>query len=162
MVEIEIDPETRIGYILLQPNMSASWRTNLMVVGFLTFMCAFVASYMWFIGAVLVVPFTGAEIILLAVATGFFFHKNSYREVIHFHEDQVVIEKGRHYPERHWEIQRAWVRLFIKNADHIRYLPTLSLGSMGRSVEIGQFLNEEDKEYLVEQLSDLMIKQNVD
>jgi len=162
VVEIEIDPETNIGHILLQPNMSASWRTNLMVVGFLAFMCAFVASYMWFIGAVLVVPFTGAEIILLAVATGFFFHKNSYREVIHFKQDQIVIEKGRHYPERDWQIQRGWARLFIKNAEHIRYLPTLSLGSMGRSVEIGQFLNKEDKEYLVKQLSDLMIKQNVE
>jgi len=161
VVEVEIDQETKTGFIRLRPNMSASWRTNLMVVGFLAFMCAFVASYMWFIGAVLVVPFTGAEVILLAVATGFFLHKNSYREVIHFREELVVIERGQRYPERHWEIQRGWIRLFIKNEGHIRYLPTLSLGSMGRSVEVGQFLNKEDKEYLVEQLLLLMPKQKL-
>ena len=161
MVNVEIDAETGIGYIQLQPNMSASWRTNLMVVGFLTFMCTVVSSYMWYLGAVLVLPFAGAEVILLVVATGFFFHKNSFRAVIHFYEDEVVIEKGRPYPERHWKIQRNWIQLFVKNADHIRYLPTLSLGSMGQSVEIGEFLNKEDKEELIEQLSDLMSKQNL-
>ena len=161
MVNVEINPEDQTGYILLQPNMSASWRSNLMVVGFLTFMCTVVSSYMWYLGAVLVLPFAGAEVILLIVATGFFFHKNSFREVIHFREDEVVIEKGRRYPERHWAIQRGWIRLFVKNAEHVRYLPTLSLGSMGRSVEIGEFLNKEDKEYLIEQLSELMMKQNV-
>ncbi|MDF1644083.1 MAG: DUF2244 domain-containing protein [Pseudomonadales bacterium] len=161
MINVEIDPENGTGYILLQPNMSASWRTNLMVVGFLTFMCTVVSSYMWYLGAVLVLPFAGAEVILLAVATGFFFHKNSFREVIHFYEDEVVIEKGRRYPERHWKIQRNWVQLFVRNADHIRYLPTVSLGSMGRSIEIGEFLNEEDKEELIERLSDLIPKKNI-
>ena len=155
MVEINIT-DNRTGYILLEPNRSANWKINLRFIGFLSVVCAVISAYMWSLGAWLVIPFFGLEIVLLFFAMHIFYHRNSYREVIKFSDDTVTIEKGRHYAEQDWELQRAWVRVKVINLNHKIYLPVVHLYSHGQSVQIGEFLNGEDKHILLGKLDELM------
>lgn len=156
MVEIKIS-DNRTGYILLEPNRSANWKINLSFIGFLSLICAVISAYMWSLGAWLVTPFFGLEILLLFFATYIFYHRNSYREVIKFSREAVIIEKGRHYAEQDWQLQRAWTSVKVTNSNHKMYLPTVYLTSHGRSIEIGEFLNGEDKHILLGKLDELLI-----
>lgn len=144
------------GYILLEPNRSASWKVNMAIIGFLALACGIVSLYMWSLGAWLVAPFAGLEVVFVFTATHIFLHRNSYREVIHFNPTNVTIEKGRYYAEQNWQMLRHWTRVEVLHADQTHYLPVVRLTSHGRSVEVGKFLNEEDKDTLLTHLSNIL------
>ena len=156
MITIEIDEAGRNGFILLQPNRSASWNANLYLIGFLSLACLIVASYMAYIGAWLVFPFAGLEILLLSVATFLWFRENTRREVIRFSDAQVVVEKGRYRPVSGWRIQRAWARVELQPSGHPWYPDRVVIGAMDKEIEVGGFLNPEDRDLLVTTLARLI------
>lgn len=103
-------------------------------------------------GLPLVLPFSGLEIMALGAA----FYLNSWRggvqQVITIDEDSVVVEAGRTAPETREEFQRQWARVILQRSRNGWYPSRLLIRSHGRQVEIGEFLNEQERQGLAWEL----------
>jgi len=149
MVYSEFNPDTGNGYIVLKPNNSATWRFNLMVVASLAFIGLLISSFFMLQGLWVIAPFSGVEILILLVCLYLCTRSNIQTEVIKFSPEKVIIEQGRTFAERSWEYQRIWAKIFVRKPKHRGHPDQIVIRSHGKELELGSFLNKEDKEKLV-------------
>jgi len=151
MVSSTVDSK-RHWQIVIRPNRSLTRRQlQLVFVGIAT-ICLGIASVFAVLGLWPVLPFAGAEVI--AVGVGFYLSAMGGREmeVVSVDSDKVAVEKGRRRVRQRWELQRAWAQIRLL-APRIRWYPTrLVIRSHGSEVELGGFLNEEERRRLAGEL----------
>ena len=99
-----------------------------------------------------VLPFAGLEVVVLGVAFYLCFARSQVREVVSVNADVVTVEKGRHKPQEHWECPRAWARVSLRRSPIAWYPSSLAIAFQGRQVEIGKFLNEQERSELADEL----------
>ncbi len=144
MVTVSIDDQGYTGHILLEPNLSHSWRENKFFYLLITVVSMTIGGSFALMGGWLVLPFSGLELIVLGVSTYMFYRHYSYCEVITFTNDEVIIERGKSEPEQAYEYQRHWSQFYIK--EHGLYdIPKVTIKSKGKETEIGSFLGYEEK-----------------
>lgn len=156
MVRSELDSVTGEGHIVLSPNNSASWKFNLVLWAALTFILAVVATGFLLMGLWMIFPFSMLEIVVLYAGLHFVAYNNCKTEVITFRGDRIIIEKGRSSSERIWEYQRTWAKIFVKPPQFRGYPVRIFIRSHGKELELGSFLNEQDKKELISQLKMLV------
>jgi len=149
MVTISIDKQGYTGHILLQPNLSFSWKTNIRFFILISTITLFIAGYFFIKGGWLVLPFSGLELIIIGTSLYMFFKHYNHCEVIRFTNDKVIIEYGKDDPEESWEYQRHWSKIHIK--EHGLFdIPKVSIKSHGKETEVGSFLGYDEKILLIE------------
>jgi uncharacterized membrane protein len=99
-----------------------------------------------------VLPFAGLEVIVLGIAFYRCLSRSQLREVVTIGSEVVSVEKGRQQPQQRWECPRAWARVVLERAPIAWYPRRLTVAFQGRRVEIGQFLNEEERGVLADEL----------
>jgi uncharacterized membrane protein len=111
-----------------------------------------VATVLTLQGFWLVLPFAGLE--LVAVGTGLYVvSRRCYEcEVISIAGDAVRVEKGRNYPRERWTFARIWAHAVLEHCPSAWYPSRLLIRSHGRAVEVGRFLNEEERRQLASDL----------
>ncbi len=151
MVSSTVDSK-RHWQIVIRPNRSLTRRQlQLVFVGIATF-CLGIASVFAVLGMWPVLPFAGAEVMVVGV--GFYLSAMGGREmeVVSVGDDKVAVEKGRRRVCQRWELQRAWTQIRLL-PPRIRWYPTrLVIRSLGSEVELGGFLNEEERRRLAGEL----------
>lgn len=138
--------------IIVQPNCSASWRNNQLVliaisIPSLTFAIGFALQGAWPI-----LPFAGLELLALGSALYYVNWKLQYRHVITLSDENVCIDKGFYLPRQSWKFPRQGTDLAIVPERHPWDGPELSLQRTGESVTVGEFLNRDDSLKLAELL----------
>lgn len=101
-------------------------------------------------------PFAGLEVIVLGIAFYRCLLRSQLREVVTVSAEVVSVEKGRHQPQERWECPRAWARVVLEHAPIAWYPRRLTVAFQGRRVEIGRFLNEEERGVLADELQQLI------
>lgn len=156
MVTVSLDKEGHTGNILLEPNLSLSWKTNVRLIFLITVITLIIAAYFTRLGGWLVLPFSGLELILITVSLYMFFRRNNHCEVIRFTDDKVVVEYGKSEPEKSWEYQRHWSKIHVR--EHGLYdIPKVSIKSHGKEMELGSFLNYDDKILFIDTLEKITL-----
>jgi uncharacterized membrane protein len=130
--------------IIAKPNCSASWRSNRLVLLALAIPSLGAATGFALLGAWLILPFAGLELLALGSALYYVNWKLQYRHVITLSEDKVRIDKGYYAPQQSWLFPRQATDLAIVPERHPWDGPGLSLQGTGESVSVGEFLNRED------------------
>ncbi|MDH5764476.1 MAG: DUF2244 domain-containing protein [Gammaproteobacteria bacterium] len=154
MVTVSIQENGYNGHILLEPNLSLSWKTNTRIFFVICLITLLIAIHFYRIGGWLVLPFSGLELLLICISVYLFFQRNNHCEVITFTDDKVVIEKGKNSPEKSWEYPRHWSKIYIK--EHGLYdIPKVSIKSHGNEMEIGSFLGYKEKLLFIKTLKKL-------
>jgi uncharacterized membrane protein len=130
---------------VIRPNQSLSWRAAVQVYTAITLCCvgitiAFVLHGLW-----TVLPFAAFEIVVLGIAFYLTFSRSQVREVVSVNANAVSVAKGRQAPQEHWECPRAWARVNLERSPLAWYPSRLSIAFQGQQVEIGRFLNEEER-----------------
>lgn len=156
MVYSEFNPETGNGYIVLKPNNSATWRFNMMVVASLALLGALISTFFLLQGLWLIAPFSGLEVLALLACLYLCARSNIQTEVIKFSPDKVIIEQGRTFAEKTWEYHRTWAKIFVRKNRRIGHPDQVVIRSHGQEVELGSFLNGDDKETLVKKLRNII------
>ena len=151
MIAIDHDNNSVGATIILKPNISADFAWNMRSLTPLFILIATIAIFFSSLGAWLILPFAGLEILLVILAIYFWFSYCIPTEVIRILDDQVILEKGRRKLEQQWQCQRFWVKARIY--PHTGwYLPRVTLQCRNMEIEIGNFLNKDDKELLIREL----------
>ncbi len=135
--------------IVAQPNNSASWRSNLMVLLGLAVPSLGIAIGFALVGAWPILPFAGLELLALGSALYYVCWKLQYRHVITVSDDSVRIDKGYYHPRQSWQFPRQGTGLAITPERHPWEAPELALHDSHEQVSVGEFLNREDSLKLV-------------
>jgi len=147
-----------VGFrLVLTPNCSMSWRQVLIFYLCTCSLAVIIGLLFTLQGQWLVLPFTGLEMLALGIGLFVTSRKVRCREIITVDDEQVVIEKGCYKPEARWDFKRCWIRLQDEFRADNRAGRRLALGSHGRYVEVGNFLNEIEKDQLAFQLKGCII-----
>jgi len=130
---------------VVRPNCSLSWRGNIVFFLGLFMISMTVAVALAFMGLWLVLPFAGLEMAALAWALYVVGRKCHWREVIRVNEGGVIIERGWDRPIEVERLSRDWARVELRSAHSSWYPSRLMIRAMGRSEEVGRFLNDEER-----------------
>lgn len=145
LIELVRDPSGRDCHWVIRPNQSLSWRAAVQVYTAISLCCAGIALAFALHGLWTVLPFAGFEIVVLGLAFYLTLSRSQVREVVSLTVDAVSVEKGRHVPQQRWECPRAWARVTLERPRIAWYPSRLSIAFQGQQVEIGRFLNEEER-----------------
>jgi len=149
---VDIDQEeTRVRFVL-EPNRSMSWETNKKILFVMFLVNLLIGISFSLVGAWLILPFAGLEILLVGIGMYYVCWKLNFKEIITIESESFVLQKGVYYPKKTWQWQFSHTRL-VKQPNRYRMsAPRLLLEHYNESVELGEFLNRKDKKILKEAL----------
>jgi len=151
MVEVQTnDTEERL---ILSPNRSMSWQTNKRILLAMFLVNMLIALGWTAMGAWMVLPFAGLEILLVGVGMYYVSWKLSFKEILIIEANSLIIQKGVYYPKQEWHWQRSNSSLVKQPSRYRMTAPTLYLKHLNEEVEIGAFLNRKEKKLLREHLT---------
>lgn len=152
LIEQVCDPEGLDCHWVIQPNCSLPWRVAVRVYIAITVCCLGIGVAFALHGFWPVLPFAGLEVAVLGAAFYLCHQRAMTREVISVSGDVVIVEKGRREPEHRWECPRAWAQVRLEPSAVNWYPSRLTLAYHGKRVEIGHFLNEQERRSLAADL----------
>jgi uncharacterized membrane protein len=134
-------------HIDLSPNCSLSVRGAFVFFGSVCLPTFGVAGIATALGYWPVLPFAGAEMLLLAWALRSNMQRRFERETIDISDAEVVITYSRGEPAR-VVFPRHWARVKIRRPNSPLHRSRLVIESHGRAYEVGKFLTEEERRQL--------------
>ncbi len=153
MVKVSLDENGYTGHIIMKPHISLSWKTNVRIFVFLSIISLLIALYFWQKGIWLVLPFSGFELLLFFSAILFFFRRYYVSEIIKFKQESIEVEQCVNHDAQVWNYQRHWSKFHIEAGKHNQ--ARIFLKSHGKKIELGAFLGQGEKAYLISILKDI-------
>ncbi len=138
--------------IVAEPNRSATWETNKLVLIAMCCLSGVIAGGFALIGAWPILPFAGLEMLALGSALYYVCWKLRYRHVVTLEEKSVLIQKGHYHPRHQWRFDRDSTTIQVTNQPHPWDAPQISLCSRGEQVSLGEFLSKDDANELLQLL----------
>ena len=131
---------------LLRPTRSMTWPQAKRCILLIAIFCLSIGILFAGYGLPLVMPFSGLEVVAVAVAFYLVLRDGERQELVRFDGGQLVIETGTQQLDQRVEFNRFWVRVELKRSRY-RYHPTrLYVGTHGRAIELGHFLTDSERE----------------
>ena len=141
----------QVRYVLA-PTRSASWVQIQRFFGLTVGVSAVIGVTFAFMGFWPVLPFAGAELALL----WFCFYKNAttglVTEVIDIDHTTVAVQRESRSEQRQWKFKRAWIQVKLQPAAARLHPSQLLLRSHGKTVYLGAFLTEDERQNVAEEL----------
>ena len=145
--------------ISLSPNSSLVGIYRIIFLSSITLVCGGIGVIFYFLGAALILPFAGLELSILFIAFYLSFKWSSKREKIYISQDIVKVERGVNKAEYSWKEFRTFTYFKIKK-DKDKTI-RLSFRSKGQDILIGEFLNEDDKKILRDEITSIIESLNL-
>lgn len=159
MVSIQKISKNSFG-VYIKPNSSLTGAYRIIFISSIAFICIGIATIFYLVGATLILPFAGLEISILLLAFYLNFRWSGRREKIFMSKDKVIIEKGIHKAEYRWEEFRTFTSFQVSK--DINKVLKLSFRSKGEDIEIGSFLNDEERDELKDNIAKIIEELNTD
>ena len=149
MIESHLNKETHSTILVLKPNNSLTWRLNLVLLLIVAAVSMSIALSFLIAGAWVILPFSLVELMLLALCIHYVAKQCARQEVITISEYEVIVEMGMRKPTKKACFQRIWSKFFVRPGIRAQDPEKVVIRSHGDELEIGEFLNKEDKADLV-------------
>jgi len=156
MVETRINEKNGLATIVLKPNNSASWTSNMKIAGSLAVIALYISSLYVLQGLWLILPFAAISVATLFICLYLRARANIKTEVITFDETTVLVERGCYHAEKSWKYHRLWTKIFVRQPTTRGYAKQIIIRSHGKELELGSFLNKKDKEILIKTLKNVI------
>ena len=156
---IKIEETTENNFLIeISPNYSLRGWNRVIFLGSLAFICLSIGVFFFIMGAGLILPFAGLEVILVLTCFYISFRWSQQKEVVYISNEKIKLEKGRLIKEKTWEEYRSFVVLEVEknqyNSDEFCFQ------SKGKRFYFGSFLNDEDKKILKNELKRIINQLN--
>lgn len=142
--------------LVVSPNLSMSWKANLILAGVLAFICLGLAMIWAWFGLWLVLPFAGAEVLFVTWCLYLTVRKLSVKEVITICDNEITLEWGMKGPERKVSLPRHWSRLVYHGTESPFEVGSLTLCAYGKEYVLGNSLGRDEKRELYRELNQLI------
>ena len=144
--------------ILLKPNSSLTGASRILFLGSIFFICSVIGIGFFIAGGVMILPFAGLEVILVYLAFRLSFNWSNQKQIIILTEDHVEVRIDGLKEFFTWKEFRSFATFNVTKDDSKD--EDLSFRSKGKEIYIGDFLNQEDKQRLKEEVSTIIQKLN--
>ncbi len=138
--------------LIAQPNRSASWRINKLIIAAFALWWMLIASFFLLKGLWPIIPFAGIEVGGLALALYYVCWKLQQRHVLRFQDTRITLQKGAYYPRFSWSFPLDAVSLSVEIQAHPWDPLKIFLCSSEQVIPIGNFLNQDDSKKLLKLL----------
>ena len=156
---IRIQETTENSFLIeITPNYSLRGWGRVFFLGSIAFICLAIGVFVLFMGATLILPFAGLEVIIVLTCFYISFRWSQQKEVIYISYEKIKLEKGRLIKEKSWEEFRSFAVLEVETDQHNS--KQFCFQSKGKRFYFGSFLNEEDKLILKNELSRIITHLN--
>lgn len=135
--------------VVSKPNSSLSTKERVKVLWLLAIVPAFVAVGFAFQGVWIIFPFVGIELLALCYAFYYIDYHASDYESITIEGDRLVVVKHNKKQTIQFVLNTYWAKLVLNKKSRNLYM---YLRSQGKDLEIGRFMNEDQRDILAEQL----------
>ena len=132
-------------YIDLAPNKSSSINENLVFFGFLSLICLTFGIGFFFIGATMILPFAGLEVLALILILRANRKWLNQKQALYLDKLYVKLKED----DKKITFDRFLSKFLIEENNSKK---ELFIKSNNKKIEIGSFLNQEEKEQLIELL----------
>lgn len=146
-----MDVEAHRSFII-EPNASMSWRNLLVLYGLISFATLFIGVILFMQGFTYVLPFSGLDVAALGIALYVTARRSHIREVITFTAGKVDVQIGHRKPETIYVFTGPWTKIVLQSEKYDWYPSKLFIQSCDAQVEIGKFLNENERLDLAKEL----------
>jgi len=138
--------------VLLRPNRSLSRRGGWLLFGVISGFLTIISVGFALLGAWMILPFAGLEVVLVGAVTAWFARHYDDREWIVLESARVRVARRLGEREEQFEFQRYWARLRFERRRFRPDASRLSIGSHGRFVEIGSQVDESTRRKIAREL----------
>jgi uncharacterized membrane protein len=145
-----------IERIELAPNCSLTTQAAALLFGSICLVTLAIATLFLVQGYWPVLPFAGLELALLGWALGVSSRRRHWRECILVSDAEIAIETAIRGELTRVVFSRHWARIKLRAPFYALHPSRLVIESHGRSVEVGGFLNEEERRRLGLRLKQLV------
>ncbi|MFT5838005.1 MAG: putative membrane protein [Flavobacteriales bacterium] len=132
--------------LTLQPNRSANWRQNKIIILLITAFVMSIAMVWSVMGVWMILPFAGFEVGLLA----FVMYRVSYftyqKQIITINNRSVTFESGVYYSKQCLYFDKKTLSVITIEPQTAFEQTLISLEDKQKKVIIGQFLNQQDRQ----------------
>lgn len=138
--------------LLLYPNRSASWKQIKYLFIFISSFCLLLAFIWGWLGIWLILPFASLELMFLFI---FMHHslRSSYRkEMLVLTVHSIKVSSGLNSPELKWRFNKESCEVLILEMRHPDDPYCIYLQDDENKIELGRYLNTDDKSHLIEEL----------
>ena len=156
---IKIEETTENNFLIeISPNYSLRGWNRIVFLGSLAFICLSIGIFFLIMGAGLILPFAGLEVILVLTCFYISFRWSQQKEIIYISNEKIKLEKGRLIKEKSWEEFRSFVVLEVERNQHNS--DEFCFQSKGKRFYFGSFLNDDDKLILKNELKRIINQLN--
>ena len=155
-MELKAKSENTLSRFVVTPNCSMTWRDNKAFVVSVAIISFGIAGAFAIKGFWMILPFTGAEILLLTVILYLCCLRATQCEVISISADNIQIEVGRKKARKIHRFQRAWTKLELYPPRSSSDVSRLVMRSKGKELEIGACLTEADRKSLATSIKQVL------
>ena len=152
MIEIVKLPQQT--QIILFPNRSATWKESKYFMWFIGFTMLLVAGGWSVVGVWIVLPFAGLELALFSFLRYRVSLATYSKQVVTLTADNVNIVSGYKQLSRH-TLDARHIEITLTESENNWPLPILTISDNQKQLELGEFLNLEDRLELYTQLRSL-------
>jgi uncharacterized membrane protein len=149
---VEFETQNDIQRLVITANRSMSWQANKRILAVMFCINMTIALSWAAMGAWMVLPFAGLEIMLVGFGMYYVSWKLSFKEIITIEADSLILQKGVYLPKQQWDWQLGNTTLIKQPSRYRMSAPTLFLKHLNQTVEIGAALNRTEKKELREHL----------
>ena len=153
MVTAAIGPRGSATNLVLRPHAPLSWPGAVLLFGIVDIPIVAVAVICGLLGSWYVLPFSLLVVAAVAVGLAAGYWRTQRCEVVSVGDEAIAIDKGHRRPEQHFEFPRGWAQVVLERG---RPASHLFIRSHGRQVEVGDFLDDEEKLQLADRLRPLI------
>ncbi|MDQ6679709.1 MAG: DUF2244 domain-containing protein [Pseudomonadota bacterium] len=133
---------------LLKRNCSLAPRQLLTFYASLCLLSLAIAGVFWIRGALLVMPFAGAELLAVGAALLVYARHAADREIIRLRTGRLVVRRFYGPRVEQIEFEPAWVRVEPESGDR----SLIELSGQGRRISVGRFVRPELRRQLADEL----------
>lgn len=145
-----------VGHIVVRPNQSFTWRASKYFLLLLLILSSGIGLSFLARGYWMILPFSIIEVTVVAVCFYVILRRNRRQQVIEIFEDKIEVAEGANQPERRVSWQRFFTKVVVTAPSHPWHGPAIKLRHRNEEIELGGFLNLEDKQALVKSLDSLI------
>jgi len=140
----------------LSPNCSLTPRSAACFFASIVSVSLTIATVFAALGYWPVLPFAGLEMLLLGAALRYSLRRGQVRHFIHVDGERVTVRRLSGNRAESVEFARPWTWLELRATRQRHGSSRLFVGSMGRRVEVGEFLTEAERLGLRQRLAEVL------
>lgn len=131
--------------VVARPNRSATPRLLAGLFGALALVCGVVVIFSVLQGNVWAPLFALLNLLAFGGSLALVWRRGEDEDRVRIVQDRVEVTRLRRQQAERSEFNLHWVRVWVAPADRPREHKRLLIGSHGRAIEVGSFLNEEER-----------------